>query len=110
MVDIPESDWKTFRAVRAEALERSCARVLDGCAATISARAGSAHDRYGELYRLIEERDRVLADAFDGARRSAAIYQLAKINRLGLVTEEELGRFSADTRDLVVGLTTGFGR
>lgn len=104
IMDIPESDWKVFRTVRAEALERYCARVLDECAVAIADRSGSEHDLYIRLYRLLKERDHTLADAFDDFRRSTAIFQLAIIHRHGLVTGEELGRFSTDTRELVTGM------
>ncbi len=36
-----------------------------------------------------------------------AIIQLAQIRRLGVVTDEELGRFSPGTREVVNALVTG---
>ena len=105
--DIPESDWKIFRTVRQAALDRCCARVLDECAAVIRDTSITNHERYLRLFRLLDERDDDLASAFNDFRRSTAIIQLAQIHRLGVVTDEELRRFSPETRRLVIGLVTG---
>ena len=110
MKDILESDWKIFRTVRQAALDRYCARVLDECAAVIRDTSIANHERYLRLYRMLDKRDDELASAFNDFRRSTAIIQLAHIRRLGVVTDEELGRFSKETRDFVVSLSKrGFG-
>jgi hypothetical protein len=103
--DIPEPDWKVFRTVRQAALDRYCARVLEECAAVIADTSITNHERYLRLYRLVSERDDELASAFNDFRRSTAIIQLAHIRNLGLVPEEELRRFSKETRDFVVSLS-----
>jgi hypothetical protein len=105
--EIPESDWKIFRTVRAAALDRYCARVLEECTAVIEDRSVSSHDRYLQLFRLLRERDDDLADAFNDPRRSVAFFQLARIRGLGVVTDDELGRFSPETREVVHALVTG---
>jgi hypothetical protein len=105
--DIPEPDWKVFRTVRAAALDRYCARVLDECAAVIQDTSTTNHERYLRLFRLLDDRDDALASAFNDFRRSTAIIQLAHIRRLGVVTDEELGRFSPGTREVVNALVTG---
>lgn len=104
--DIPERDWKVFRTVREAALDRFCARVLKKAASVIQDK-GTNHERYLRLYRLLQERDRDIAFAFNDFRRSTAIIQLARIHALGVVTNEELARFSPETRELVVALVTG---
>jgi hypothetical protein len=105
--DIPESDWKVFRTVREAALDRYCARVLHECAAVIEDTSATSHERYLRLFRLLREKDDDLADAFNNPRRSAALIQLARIHGLGVVTDEELRRFSAGTREIVTALVTG---
>jgi hypothetical protein len=105
--DIPEPDWKVFRTVRAAALDRYCARVLDECAAVIQDTSTTNHERYLRLFRMLRERDDDLAFAFNDFRRSTAIIQLARIHALGAVTDEELGHFSPGTRELVIALVTG---
>ena len=106
--DFPESDWKVFRELRAAALERFCARILTDINRLSSDVNKPAHDRYVEIYRLVERRDRELAQAFDAPRRSQAISQLALISSLGLLTPEELSRFSPATRDSIVAVADIF--
>ncbi|MGQ7958607.1 hypothetical protein ACUTAF_13010 [Pseudomonas sp. SP16.1] len=95
---IRESDWKTFKKLRATALERFSQRVLDESQAIRGNSALSAHDRYGELYRLIHQRDREMAMAFDGSSRSRAYLQLSLMQDLELLTQEELAELSEDFR------------
>ena len=102
--DIPESDWKIFRDVRAAALERFCQRVLGDVERIMSDEARSFHDRYLEIYKLIERRDGELAHAFNDMRRSTAIFQLAVICSLDLLTPDEKLRFTLGTRDAIESL------
>jgi hypothetical protein len=39
-----------------------------------------------------------MASAFDDFRRSTAVFQIAIIRKLGVITDEELERFSESTR------------
>lgn len=94
MRDVDEADWKTLRALGQIALDRYCARVLDECAAVIGNETKSHHDRYLQLYELIGERDENIAAAFNDMRRSRATIRLAHILALGVLTEDELARFS----------------
>jgi len=105
--EIPERDWKVFRTVREAALERYCARVLEECQRIINKSGLTNHERCLELYSLLERRDRDLASAFDAARRSAAITQLARMHAMKVVTDEDLNRFSPEVRSLVIALGTG---
>ncbi|HVG44749.1 MAG TPA: hypothetical protein VM890_08460 [Longimicrobium sp.] len=93
--------------MRQAALDRYCARVLDECAAVIQDTSKTHHERYLRLFRTLDKRDDDLASAFNDFRRSTAIIQLAQIHRLGVVTDEELRRFSKETRELVTALVTG---
>ena len=86
---VAESDWKTFKRVRLLALERFSQRVLDDCERICCDESLSAHARYGELYRLLQDRDREMSMAFDDLRRSAARLCLKLMRRQGLVTDEE---------------------
>lgn len=53
---------------------------------------------------MLQERDRALAAAFDDLRRSRAIPRLAAMVDLGVVADEELNGFSAQTRDAALFL------
>jgi hypothetical protein len=100
---ISEPDWKIFKPVRQQALERFCERVLDDVERIRGDAAKSHHERYIEIYRLIKERDKELAHVFDYLRRSTALMQLAAFRSLQLVTDEDYMRFSAPTREIIDG-------
>jgi hypothetical protein len=97
----PESDWKVFRQLQPLALDRVCQRVLADVG-QIAADAGrSSHEGYRAVFELLQRRDEELAAAFDNPRRSTALVQLARIRAEGLLSDEEFGRFSAETRAAV---------
>jgi hypothetical protein len=98
---IAESDWKTFKKLRLVALERFSQRVLDECQAICTNESMTAHDRYGELYKLIQDRDKEMAAAFDDFRRSTAILCLQLIVFYDLLTDAELSRFTPDVQRIV---------
>jgi hypothetical protein len=97
---IKEVDWKVFREVQPIALDRFCKRILGEVAGIAADGTKTNHERYLAVFRLIRERDDEIAGAFNDFRRSTAIYQIAQIKRLGLLTEEELARFSDETRGM----------
>ena len=99
-MELPESDWRLLRTLHRVALDRYCARVLGECAETMQGE-GSPHDRYLRVYRLLKERDKSLATAFNDLRRSTAIQRLAGMISLGVVTTEEQDQFSGPTRDIL---------
>ena len=94
---LPERDWKHLRTVHVAALDRYCARVLEESEAVIRSSDGSSHQRYLKLFRLLQDRDRTLARAFDDLRRSTAIEHLAALIRLQLLAREELAGFTEET-------------
>jgi hypothetical protein len=98
---IREPDWKVFRQLRSLALERFCQRVLSEVGRLASDTSKTGHERYLAVFRLIERRDRELAEAFDDARRSTALRQLACIQAHGLLTDDEMARFSPEAREAV---------
>ena len=103
--EFPESDWKLFRQLREIALERLCERILNEVREISSDPAASFHDRYVRAFRLLERRDRELADAFNAPRRSQAVVQLARMESLRLLEPEELARFTTSTREVLAILT-----
>lgn len=96
--DAPESDWKAFRELREVALQRFCERVLKELQPHIQDASASPHERYLAVFRLLQERDEELAAAFNDPARSRMILQLALIHGHGLLTSDEFGRFTAETR------------
>lgn len=95
---ISESDWKKYKKVRAEALERFARQVLDESQAICRNDSETAHERYLELYELLHERDRELDRTFDYLRRSTALVCLKLMHNSGLISDEEVSEFSADVR------------
>jgi hypothetical protein len=96
--DILESDWKLFRQLHDVALDRFCERVLLDAARLSGDTSKSSQQRYGELYKLVQQRDEEIANAFNDMRRSTAIRQIVAIRFHELWTEEEFARFSPETR------------
>ena len=102
---IKESDWKVFRSIHEIALNRFCERILTEVQQTAAADGSkSPHEKYLQVFKLIEERDDEMARAFSDFRRSTASLQLGIIYSLGVLTEEELMRFSPETQALVKAL------
>jgi hypothetical protein len=100
---LPEADWRTFKKLRTVALERFSQQVLNECQEICRKESSTAHERYGELYGLLQERNRAMSHAFDDLRRSTAVVCLKLMYKLGLVTEQELTQFSSEVRRIVSG-------
>lgn len=99
--EFPESDWKVFRQLREIALQRFCEAVLVESREAASDTSKSAHERYLDLYRIFQRRDRELGEAFDNPRRSTAMIQLVVIHSRGLLEPVELARFTDATRNVL---------
>ena len=99
MAVIPERDWRVFRDLREIALERFCERVLREISDVTTTSGKTWHERYGIVFGLLEREDAELARAFNGSSRSRAMFQLAAIHFHGLLTAEELDRFTPETRE-----------
>jgi hypothetical protein len=94
----PESDWRVFRELRPVWLERYCAKLNQQVIKKLSDSRRSEHERYIDVYRFIQKKDRDLGDAFNDFRRSTATRQISIIRTLGVVTEQEVARFSEQTQ------------
>lgn len=103
--DITESDWKLFRKLHPVLVERFCERVLRELDAVSANEAKSLHQRYQDIFKLIERRDKELAHLFDNPRRSNASAQIVDIYQHGLLTEDELNSFTQALVQLVRALT-----
>ena len=101
---VSESDWKIFRRVREPALDKFCGRILGEL--DLISRDGSLsnHERFLEVFRLLQDRNYELAQAFDAPRRSQMLIQLAKMHSLGLLEAEELARFAPKTQETIAAL------
>ncbi len=98
---IAEADWKVLRRVHRLALERYCERVLAEIERVIHNGAQSTHQRYLDVFKIIEQRDREMASIFDDPKRSNALTMLARIRSDGLLTEDEFSSLSQETRSAI---------
>jgi hypothetical protein len=95
---IAESDWKKFKRVRTLTPERLSQRVLDDCGHIRGEESVTAYERYLELYRLFQNRDREMANTFNDLRRSTASLCLMQMWRRGRVTDGEMAAFSPEAQ------------
>ena len=61
----------------------------------------SSHERYGQIYKLIKDRDREMGNIFNDYRRSTALMQIHMIHSYGLLTPEEMEEFSEETQEVI---------
>ena len=94
---IPEADWRVFRSLHPIWIDRFCKRVNGELLRALSDDSRDAYEQYLASYKLVQKRDKEIASAFDDFRRSTAIVQIAIIRKLGVITDEEFGRFSEST-------------
>jgi hypothetical protein len=103
--EIREADWKTLRRLHPLALERFCRRVLDEIESACQDDARSLHQRYLDIWQVIDRRNREMARIFDNPKRSNAITILAQMRANELLTEDEFSSLSEDTRATIDLLT-----
>jgi len=82
-------------------LERFCKRVLADIIEAANGNAQTYHERYLQIFQLMQERNDDLALAFDDIRRSNAIQKLTAMRVLGLLIDDEFMRFRPETRSLI---------
>jgi len=99
--DMSEADWKILRRVHPLALERFCQRVLGDAERIVRNSALSHHERYLEIFKFMQQRDRDIAHLFDDPKRSRALTMLAHMRAEGVLMEEEFSSLSRQTRSAV---------
>lgn len=101
-LEMPESDWKRLREFYKSGLERYCKRVLEEVGRLNTGTPLSYHQRYIEIYRLIERKDKQLGFIFnDNLRRSRAVELALMLRREALMPDEEFEQFSPQTQHLI---------
>lgn len=98
---IAKPDWKVLRKLHPVVLDRFCRRILEEIGSISADTAKSNHQRYRAIYQLIRRRDDEMAEAFDDMPRSMTEIRVLALRKHGLLTDEELARFSKETRDVV---------
>ena len=98
---ISEADWKHFKQVKADALDKCCQQVLDDVRKGIYNPELSNHAKYLYLYKLIENSDKRIANIFDYNARSKAMLQLALMKSDGLLEAKQISGFSDELQSFI---------
>lgn len=98
---IAETDWKVLRRVHPLALERYCERVLAEIERVTHNCARSTHQRYLDIFKIVEQRNREMASIFDDPRRSNALTMLARMRSEGLLMADESASLSPEPRSAI---------
>ena len=98
---ITESDWKLFRKLHEIAVERFYQRTVSEIERLLLEKNGTNRDQFWNAFELMNQRRKEASGLFDDLRRSTALVQLALIYSNGLLTSEEMFRFSPETRAMV---------
>lgn len=101
MREIKESDWKILRQLHSLVLERFCEQILSEVERVNADHTQSFHQRYLNIYKIMQRRNKEIAQTFDDLRRSTALTHIAAMKSRDLLTEDEFSRFSEETRDVV---------
>ena len=98
---ISEADWKHFKQVKADALDKCCQQVLDDVRKGIDDPELSNHAKYLYLYKLIDNSDKRIANIFDYNARSKAMLQLALMKSDGLLEAKQISGFSDELQRFI---------
>lgn len=98
---ISEADWKHFKQVKADALDKCCQQVLDDVRKGIDDPKLSNHAKYLYLYKLMENSDKRIANIFDYNARSKAMLQLALMKSDGLLEAKQISDFSDELQSFI---------
>ena len=98
---ISEADWKHFKQVKADALDKCCQQVLDDVRKGIDNPELSNHAKYLYLYKLIDNSDKRIANIFDYNARSKAMLQLALMKSDGLLEAKQISGFSDELQSFI---------
>ena len=98
---ISEADWKHFKFVKADALDKCCKLILDDIREGLDDNALSNQQKYQYLYRLIENGDKRISTIFDYNARSKVMLQLPLMKSEGLLEPQHISGFSPDLQDFI---------
>ena len=99
--DMKESEWKKFKRLKELCLEKFSEEIMSEVENICKSSELSAYERYINLYKLIQKKDREMVDVFNGLSRSRAFIQLLQMYRLGLVEEKYLDEFENETKEKI---------
>ncbi len=101
MANQTESDWKLLRSLHDEMLAALCGRINQQAGEILRAKTGGEHATYLRLFKHIQDSDRVVAECFNGWRRSIFAQHVVLLRRHKVMTDAQLERFSPGMRETV---------
>ncbi|WP_220718282.1 hypothetical protein [Agarivorans litoreus] len=101
MNSVPESDWKLFRKLQPELVDKVCEAVFLKVDALSKSRAGSQHHAYLKLFSLIQDEDLLIAKMFNDPKRSNVMFKIIELRRNDILSDEQFAQFSKDTQNRV---------
>lgn len=101
---IPESDWKRFRKLKDDLLNRLCSRINSRVEGILNGSSLSDYERYLKVFDEIRRSDKIIGRCFDDLKRSELTRIVLNCYRENLFTDEEFSGFSQQMKDLVEDL------
>jgi len=98
MTSPPERDWKYMRKVKEDLIADLCEQINGQAMDILKSEAKSERERYGLLYRHVQESDDIVANCFDDWRRSTLLMKLVALKRHGLLTSDHIQHLSEETQ------------
>jgi len=104
---IPEKDWKTFRDMKKLLLQTQCQKALERIRRILDRPTTDAYAAYLSIFKAIEEEDKIIASMFDDHRRSTAFLSILSMVQHGLLSKDDLKRFSPETQERIETVIEG---
>ena len=101
MNSIAEKDWKLLRSMKEEKLNLACGEILQKVSKEMEFEENEEHKSYLKVWKILNSEDRKICEMFDDLKRSNAILKLVSWQQNGLLTEQEISKFSAQTRSTI---------
>ena len=101
MNSIAEKDWKLLRSMKEEKLNLACGEILQKVSKEMEFEENEEHKSYLKVWEILNSEDRKICEMFDDLKRSNAILKLVSWQQNGLLTEQEISKFSAQTRSTI---------
>ena len=108
MKDIPEKDWKIIRSLKDPALDLACRRIFEKVSKLIDSNDKNAHEKYLDLYKMIDSEDNHIGHLFNDLRRRTAIFKLSLWKFHDLISEEDMKSISQETQKKVDSLIDSY--
>ena len=104
-MSIIEKDWKLIRSMKDQKLNDASLRIINKVRSVTKECSNNAHKTYLDMWSLLKKEDECISAMFDDIKRSNAIFKLAAWKKYGFLSDEELGEFSQETKEILNAIT-----